>query len=82
MKCPCREKKSPAPLVTATGQRINDAMEDLTQSNCVVNRPAESLVEAFRFLVRQNDPNRLRNWLAKRPPKEKVFFENNFNGSK
>jgi hypothetical protein len=57
-------------------------MEGLSQSNCVVNRPAESSVEAFRYLVRQNDPNRLRDWLAKRPPEEKAFFENHFDESK
>src|SRR5262249_16956827 len=50
-------------------------MEDLSQSICVVNsRPAESSVEAFQYLVRQNDPNRLRDWLAKRSPEEKAFF--------
>src|SRR5262249_52142 len=31
-------------------------------------------VEAFRYLVRQNDPERLRNWLARRPPEEKAFL--------
>jgi len=57
-------------------------VEDLSQSNCVVNRPAESSVEAFRYLVRQNDPNRLRNWPTTRPPEEKAFFEERLNGSK
>jgi hypothetical protein len=34
------------------------------------------------FLVRQNDPNKLRNWLARRPPEEKSFFEERLNGTK
>ena len=57
-------------------------MEDLSQSNRVVNcaRPAESSVEAFRYLVRQNDRKRLNDWLAKRSPEEKAFFENNRDG--
>jgi hypothetical protein len=51
-------------------------MEKLAQPNCAVNnfRPAESSVEAFRFLIRRNDPNRLRDWLAKRSPGEQAFF--------
>jgi len=59
-------------------------MEDLSQSNCDVDnaRPTESSVEAFRYLVRQNDPERLRNWLAKRPLEEKAFLRIHFDESK
>jgi len=76
-----REQKTPAPLAGGTGQKIR-TMEDLSQSNCVVNvfRPAESSVEAFRYLVRQKDSKRLQDWLAKRSPEEKAFFENNRDG--
>src|SRR5262245_44011064 len=38
-------------------------------------RPAESSVESFQYLVRLNDQKRLNDWLAKRPPEEKAFFE-------
>ena len=53
-------------------------MGDLSQSNRVVNcaRPAESWSKPFDYLVRQNDPKRLNDWLAKRSPEEKAFFEN------
>jgi hypothetical protein len=36
--------------------------------------PAESAVEAFRYLVRQNDIPRLKAWMAQRAPDEVAFF--------
>jgi hypothetical protein len=37
--------------------------------------PAASTVDALRYVVRQNDPERLRAWLAKRIPEERAAFK-------
>jgi hypothetical protein len=35
----------------------------------------QSTIEAFKYVVRQNDPERLHAWLARRSPDERAAFK-------
>jgi hypothetical protein len=48
-------------------QRLNDPRRQA--------EPAASAVEAFQLVVRQNDPAKLKAWVATRSEHEKEFFE-------
>jgi hypothetical protein len=47
-------------------ERIADERDEKPKHNAL----AASTIEAFKFVIRQNDPERLRAWLARHSPEE------------
>jgi hypothetical protein len=46
-----------------------------TSKPAAISRLPASTIEAFRYVVKQNDPERLRSWLARRWPDELAAFK-------
>ena len=67
LEFPPRRKDWHEMPVSALWERLNDPQQQPT---------AQSTINAFYYVLRQNNPKQLQAWLGRRSPDERVAFKN------